>query len=123
MLHEIGPARLRCPLAPLRSETGFALVRVNKTDRIVTLELSRIIHSSPATDPFHFFINRRMMAALEVVMITPRSATRHRVVPPSLRTPATPSNVRYTDKPPSSISGLAARVAHWAAAIVHRLVK
>jgi len=49
-----------------------------------------------------------------------RSALRHRVIPPSLRTPATQSPLRYSNKPQSSVRNLIARVAHWAASVVHR---
>jgi hypothetical protein len=55
-------------------------------------------------------------------MINQRSALRHRVIPPSLRTPATQSLLPYSNKPKSAVTKSVARVAHWAAAIVHRFV-
>jgi hypothetical protein len=56
-------------------------------------------------------------------MTNQRSALRHRAIPPSLRTPATQSTVRYSNKPQSSIKNLVARVAHWAASIVHHFIR
>ena len=55
-------------------------------------------------------------------MINQRSALRHRVIPPSLRTPATHSLLRYS-KTQSPMTNLVARLARWAASIVQRLVR
>ncbi len=56
-------------------------------------------------------------------MITPLSAPRHRVIPPSMRTRATPTHFPYANKQQSAIAVLVARVTRWAASIVHRLTK
>ena len=55
-------------------------------------------------------------------MMNQRSTLRHRAIPHSLRTPATQSSLRYSNKPQSSITNWVARVAQWAASIVHRFV-
>jgi len=55
-------------------------------------------------------------------MINQRSALRHRIIPPSFRTLATQSALPYS-KPQSPITNFVARLAHWAASIVHRFVR
>jgi hypothetical protein len=55
-------------------------------------------------------------------MLNQRSVLRHRIVPPSLRTPATQLPLRNS-KTQSSVKNLIARVAHWASLIVHRFAR
>jgi hypothetical protein len=56
-------------------------------------------------------------------MINQRSALGHCAIPPSPRTPATQSSLRYSNKPQPSITNSVARLAHWAESIVQRLVR